>query len=126
LPLLEDPDRYAVAATLAISRKYKLKSQESAEIAANWFSANRPETIRQKARKAWAGRARRKNGNPWIDMWWLRVVDHLIAVGLQFEGIDYSQQVTCVKEAASIFGEGHLARKIVLPLIGALRRKKSK
>jgi hypothetical protein len=124
LPLLEDPNRYAVAALPAICTKYKLNGRMSSVMAVQWFSTtNRPETIRQKARLARAGRAGEKNRNLWKTARWLSGTENLIWVALNFEKMKHSQHITRVMKIAAIWKENRFARETLLPLIDCLIRE---
>jgi hypothetical protein len=118
---LNDPDRYAVAAVPAISTRFKLNSRMSSRFATKYFlTANRPETIRQKARFAWSGNTRGKNRNLWRERRWLEGIANLIRVALDFESMEYSQHVTRVLKIAELRKEKRFAREVLIPLIDRL------
>ena len=127
LPLLEDPNRYAVAAALAISDKYKLNLRKSSVMAAQLFpTTNRPETIRQKARLPWTGRARKKNRKLGKTDRWLRETSKLIFIAFNYEYIEPSKLITRVLKISEIWKEKRFARKTLLPLIDRLMTEQSK
>jgi len=125
LPLLEDPDRYAVAAVPVISNKYNLNGRWSSRLATKWFpTASKPETIRQKARLAWADRPREKKRNLGKTGLWLRGIATLISVALNYEEIEYYQHVARVMEIAAIRREKVFAKESLLPLIDRLMKNR--
>jgi hypothetical protein len=127
LPLLEDPNRYAVAAALAISDKYKLNLRKSSVMGGPVISDHqqaRNDSAKSSSALDWS--RTKKNRNLGKTDRWLRETAKLIFIALNYENIEPSQHITRVLKISEIWKEKRFARKTLLPLIGRLMTEQSK
>jgi hypothetical protein len=137
IALINDPDRYAVAALPVIKQVFRVPERCAAEIAAYFmFSSNAPETIRSKSRAEWIDfdevdfelEYRKifpdyRNFNPAIkinktdnEQW---IINTALAI---YVAINYHsfEKMTCLREIAHLIDlriERRFAEKCLVPLL---------